>query len=321
MRPIALAAALLALPFASYGSTPEQLQRAANAHDDEWQEGASGWVASQRELHAGFRGTRGRVIQIGDSITYANPNTQWMRYGKGRTQSDNAIRRWMRVDDSDRKNDGAYLARTDRPSHRSYTAETGMTTGEFLRRPKRGLPSATEMFKTGRAKEAPFNDFTGGLAAEVCFLMLGTNDASSRRPVDEYTRNMTQIIRLIAANHTVVVLVTIPPHVHQQQLAQQYNAVLRRIAKNGITVPGVNGGKPVTFPLVDYYEEIVRRRPSGTWGGTLLNKGDVHPTARNSAGNPYANGGKALTESGYLLRSWLIVQKAKEIKSRVIDGR
>ena len=86
------------------------------------------------------------------------------------------------------------------------------------------------------------------------------------------------------------------------------------------------------LPLIDYHREIVLRRPGTTWIGTLISTDGVHPTASGAgftiSSDPYAAGGDPATHTtgaslenvGYLLRSWLSVQKLKEVKRYVIDG-
>src|SRR5688500_4782731 len=59
-----------------------------------------------------FKGREGVVLHIGDSITHANPYGQWARAGKGRTDEDLAVLKWMHLG-ADDDTDGWYLARTD----------------------------------------------------------------------------------------------------------------------------------------------------------------------------------------------------------------
>ena len=75
------------------------------------------------------------------------------------------------------------------------------------------------------------------------------------------------------------------------------------------------------IPLIDFYQEVVRRRPNGTWMNTLISSDGVHPNAdyggSHADSDPYASNGAALSNSGYLLRDWLSVQKIQEIKTKV----
>ena len=88
----------------------------------------------------------------------------------------------------------------------------------------------------------------------------------------------------------VVILSTIPPHRGREALARSYNEELRSLARSR------------KLPMIDYEREILGRRP-GDWDGTLLGKGDVHPTADRVGVTPAsAPTAENLRESGYLLQ-------------------
>ena len=137
---------------------------------------------------------------------------------------------------------------------------------------------------------------------------------SRKRPPAEFARNLETIVDKLLAARIVVILSTVPPHHAAERACQAYNQAIRALARRK------------RIPLIDYYAEILARRPGRSWDGTLLNKGDVHPTASSggygSSGDPYTPGGNPATHttgeacrnSGYLLRSWLTVQKLKEVK-------
>ncbi len=251
------------------------------------------WPEAMQKVASQFKGTEGVVLHIGDSITYANPYGSWARYGKGKTESDKKVLDWMHAGKGNDL-DGWYLAAHDQPGGRSYTAAGGMRLNQALEGGFHGLPSIAQMLD----KYNP----------QVVILMLGTNDASAKRPASQFAADLEKAIRLILDNHTIPVLSTIPPHINQPQLAQQYNTVIVQTARRH------------QLPLIDFYGEIVSRRPGMTWNGTLLNKGDVHPTA--SAGDASAGSEPTpenLRNVGYLLRGWLSVQKVKQVKQQAID--
>jgi len=126
--------------------------------------------------------------------------------------------------------------------------------------------------------------------------------------VGEYAADMEKIVSRLLANGTVVILSTIPPLIDNLKLSEQYNAALWKLAERN------------RVPVIDYYGEITARRPGLTWDGTLMGKGDGHPSG-DRAGVTAASEPTAanLRESGYLLRGWLSVRKLAEVKRRVLD--
>ena len=68
----------------------------ANAYDDAWQDGASGWVANARAILAGASNqVPGLVLWIGDSLTRDPALGAWAQNGAGKTAEDQAITNWM----------------------------------------------------------------------------------------------------------------------------------------------------------------------------------------------------------------------------------
>lgn len=242
-----------------------------------------------------FKGVEGVVLHLGDSITYASPYTAWARGGEGKTKEDEAILRWSHCgEENDR--DGWYLARVDRPEGGSYTAASGVRADQYLAGGFKGL--------------APLDEIISKYHPQVAILMLGTNDAWAQRPVESYAADMETIVTRLLKHGTVVILSTIPPLIDRLELQGKYNEALWKLAEKH------------QLPVIDFYGEILARRPGMTWDGTLLYKGDGHPTAEmggvtaTSAPTP-----ENLRQSGYLLRGWLSVKKLEEVKARVLDKR
>jgi lysophospholipase L1-like esterase len=254
------------------------------------------YTTAMKKVAAEFTGRQGVVIHIGDSITYANPYGQWATTGEGKNEDDKALLAWMHAGSND-DTDGWYLARFDHPAGgRSYTAAGGIRLDEMLAGGRGGMPALAEIVRTYQP--------------QMVVLMLGSNDASEGRKVEDYRRDMETAVTTIMTAGAIPIVSTIPPHFHRRELAKSYNAALREIARQR------------ELPLIDYEREILIRRPND-WNGTLLNKNDEHPTA--SAGGK--NGMKAssaptddnLKRSGYLLRGWLSVKKIGEVKRKVLD--
>ena len=285
----------------------------ANSYDDAWQDGPDGWVVNLRKVRSKFAGTPGFALHLGDSITYSNGYGQWARHGAGKTPEDQAICRYVKAslwgDGTNDVKSGFYLAAYDHPvGGRSFTAVGGITTAQWLKHhANHQNPSIDEMFTAGFTNP----DGVQYRDAEMCLIMLGSNDAHRSRPTKDMIADLTTIIDKIMANNTMVVLSTIPPLRGRMPVVESYNQAIRQLARQK------------KLPLVDFYAEILRRRPGSTWDGTLISQDGVHPTARggdyNAAGNPYADKGKPLSDVGLLLRGWLTIQKFKQIKGLVID--
>ena len=264
---------------------------AAEPIKQEWE-----YAAAMKTVAAEFRGNEGVVLHIGDSITHANPYGQWAARGEGRTEEDKALLTWMHAGKND-DTDGWYLARFDHSSGgRSHTAAGGMTFAELLAGGRAGLPSLAELLK----KYQP----------QMVVLMMGTNDVSQGRSIEDYTRDAETAVKEIMGRGAIPILSTIPPHIGNVKLSGGYNGALRKLCREE------------KLPLIDYEREILTRRPDD-WNGTLLNENDVHPTAATGGeGGVKATSAPTdenLKSSGYLLRGWLSVKKIGEVKRLVLD--
>ena len=254
------------------------------------------YAAAMKDVAKGFKGKEGVVIHVGDSITHAHPYSQWALGGEGRTDADKAVLAWMHLGKED-NTDGWWLARFDHPSGgRSHTAAGGMRFDECLAGGRFGLPSLAEMLKTYQPR--------------MVVLMLGTNDASQGRKIEDYAKDAETAVKTITDNHAIPILSTIPPHIGREELAKSYSEALRGIARRH------------KLPLIDYEREILTRRKDD-WNGTLMNKDDVHPTAATGGeGGVRASSAPTdenLKSSGYLLRGWLSVKKIGEVKRKALD--
>lgn len=250
---------------------------------------------AMRAVACRFTGTEGVVLHLGDSITYASPYTQWARDGRGKSPEEEATLTWSHCGERNEL-DGWYLASYEAGDFWSYTAASGIRADQFIAGGYAGFTSLDQIVET-------YNP-------QLAIVMLGTNDAWQGRPVGAYAADMETIISRLLANGTVVIVSTIPPMVPAPALAEQYNEQIWKLAERH------------ELPVIDYYGEIVARRPDGTWNGTLLNRDDPHPTAARAGVTPTSEPTpENLRESGYLLRGWLSVEKLIEVKRRVIDAR
>ena len=62
-------------------------------------------------------------------------------------------------------------------------------------------------------------------------------------------------------------------------------------------------------PLVDFHGEILARQPGTAWDGTILGKGDVHPTG----GANFDFSEENLKKCGYALRNYLVCKAMKDV--------
>lgn len=254
---------------------------------------APDYADAMRKVAAKFTGKEGVVIHIGDSITYANPYGGWARYGKGKTSEDQTICKWMHVG-ADNETDGWYLARVDRPGGRSDTAVSGIRSYEYLQGGKGGIPPLAEVVKKYNPRMA--------------VVMLGTNDVNGGRTPAQYRADMAKVVDTILANGTIPIVSTIPPIKGKDDTVKAFNLALAEVVKE----------KKV--PLIDYYAEIVKRRPND-WMGTLISGDGVHPSAEyggSSVGSEPTE--ENLKNSGLLLRGVLSVRKIAEVKAKVLDA-
>ena len=108
----------------------------ANAYDDAWQGGSSGWVANAKAILAGGTGqTPGLVLWIGDSLTRDPALGAWAQSGAGKTAEDQMITNWMHAGLSPQSIDsidGFALATPYFCSARSYTVGDGLGAWDFM---------------------------------------------------------------------------------------------------------------------------------------------------------------------------------------------
>jgi hypothetical protein len=243
-----------------------------------------------RVLAKARQGDNGKILRLGDSITYANPGSAFLRYGKDRTPEQLAVCRWMKADVNNASS-GIWLSIADQSGGRSFTAASGVTTAQYLSGGKGGLPALDNLIKDHNP--------------QIACVLLGTNDICQRLSPDSYEKNMEAIVGKLLANKSIPVLITVPPIRSNPQLAITYNERLWKL------------GEKYKVPIIDYHGEIMARRPND-WLGTLISNDGVHPSASTSAG-PATEAN--LASSGYLLLGWATLTKLVEIKRDVIDKR
>ncbi len=263
----------------------------ANSYDDTWE---SAWITNAKNVIAtpvsGITKTVGKVLQVGDSMTFSFAYGSWARSGIGRTTTDQIAIDWMHAGAFD-ITDGWNL------SQNGTTAQNNMGWGST---------KVENIFTDTDLNDAQF---------AVLMMNVPTSDPNDLTVIEQ------RVDQFIAVG-IVPVLSTIPPRTSptfDTQLGEPYNEALRALAQQ------------LSLPLIDFKKELILRRPNGTWENTLISSDGVHPSGTSgiymSNSNPYDDGGDPTTHttgdaalwSGYLLRTWLTVQKIKEIKQKVID--
>ena len=248
------------------------------------------YAATMKEAAKKFKGTPGVYLQIGDSITHANQNTQYARGGQGLNEEEKAFLKWSHAGERN-DSDGWYLAAEDVDGgRRSYTATGGLRADGSLAGGFNGLPSLADLLK----KYNP----------QFCLYMLGTNDLRSPTPVDQYIASVEKAMDLILANGTVPILSTLPPFKGRAPHVETYNKALRELAAKK------------KLPLLDLHAEMKAR--GGDEIETLYLSDGVHLTHSVSTGP--AND-ENLKKCGYLLRCYLAVHKGMEVKAKVVDAK
>jgi lysophospholipase L1-like esterase len=155
------------------------------------------------------------------------------------------------------------------------------------------------------------------LNPEVALIMFGTNDLG-QVPLKEYEEKTRAVVARCLKNGTVVILSTIPPRSGRLEQARQYAEVVRRIARDE------------KVPLIDYFAEVVKRRP-GDWDGalpkfkdtpgseyevpTLIARDGVHPS-NPAKYRDYSD--ESLRSNGYALRNYLSLLAYADVIRKVL---
>jgi len=253
------------------------------------------WASAAKQVLAKHDGPEGVVLQLGDSITYANQYARWAQRGAGKDAGDKAVLKWMHTGKRNDQ-DGWHLCSVDVQRGRSHTAASGVRADQYIKGGKHGLPSLDAII--------------GKYDPQMAVVMLGTNDASAGRDPDAYIADMTTIVEKLHGNGTVAILTTLPPHAKRMDLIKAYNERLWALAE------------AKKLPVIDFYGHVLSRRSGESWKGTLISKDGVHPTHTGSNGaQPQDEPSEEnLANCGYLLRGYITVQKLKQVVGAVIGG-
>ena len=251
------------------------------------------WVEPMREVHKRFKGEAGTLTQYGDSITVTMAFLAGLSYGPT-------------IEVKNCPPD----VRKELDVVQSYAKR------ELWRKWKDAQWGCTGMMKS----DWLINNIDGWqrkMQPEVSVIMFGTNDLGGLCP-PEYTENMAASIRRMLADGTVPMLTSIPPASGRD--ARPYWLAALSIA-NGLKAP-----------LIDYYAEILRRRPDD-WDGrlekfgkpkdgyqvtTLVSGDGTHPSNPKQYVNDFSE--EALSSNGYDLRDYMTLRKYYEVIAKVLKA-
>lgn len=153
---------------------------------------------------------------------------------------------------------------------------------------------------------------------EAVVIMFGSNDVG-QMDAAEYEAKTREVVQRCLANGTVVLLSTMPPRSGYLEKGRQFAEATRRIARDE------------TVPLVDFFNEILKRRP-GDWDGslpqfkrspgdeyqvpTLIARDGVHPSNPSRFVNDFSEA--SLRTNGFSLRNYLTLLAYADVIERVL---
>ncbi len=247
------------------------------------------WQTEMKKVSKSFDGKEGVFIQLGDSLTLAFPNNKWAISGIGHKPEEKAFLKWAHAGEKNKK-DGWYLATTlienGKQRITTFTAAVGCS-AKYLLTGRRGLPPLKELI-------AIYNP-------QIAVYAVGISDIIRKTPTLEYIKNINRAINLLKKNGTVPILSTITPSKGNNNQILKTNRLIRKLAKER------------KLPLLDIYGEM-KKRKKNIFG--YLQEDGIHLTWNPPEG-PATE--KNFLKSGYLLRCYLTVRKAMEIKEKVFD--
>jgi lysophospholipase L1-like esterase len=155
------------------------------------------------------------------------------------------------------------------------------------------------------------------LNPEVVLILFGTNDLG-QLDLKEYRDKTAAVVERCLKNGSVVILTTLPPRSGQLDKCRQFAEAVRQV------------GKEKNVPVIDYFAEILKRRPDD-WDGSLPQFKDVPggeyqvPTlvARDGVHPSYPKkypgySEEALAHNGYALRSALTLTAYADVIRRAV---
>jgi lysophospholipase L1-like esterase len=155
------------------------------------------------------------------------------------------------------------------------------------------------------------------LNPEAALVLFGTNDLDQLKP-EEYEQQTREVVETCLKNGTVVILTTPPPRSGRLEPCRRFAEAVRKV------------GKEQRVPVIDYFEEVLKRRPDD-WDGssarfkevpggtydvpTLLARDGVHPSNPRQY-QDYSE--ESLKNNGYALRNYLTLMAYADVVRKVL---
>ena len=265
---------------------------------------ADHWVEPMRRVHERFTGTNGTLAQFGDSIT--NTMAFWAPLAAPpKNMSAEAARAHSRVK--------AYLK-------------------PYCWRDWKGPLFGNNGSMTVRWAHENVDEWLGQMNPETVVIMFGSNDVR-KMGAAEYETKTREVVRRCLTNGTVVLLTTMPPRSGPARLnwrltwrARGHLDKARQFAEGARKVASEE-----KIPLIDYFDEILKRRPQD-WDGslsqfkespgdryqvpTLIARDGVHPSNPSRFVNDFSE--ESLRTNGFSLRNYLTLLAYAEVIEQVL---
>ena len=251
----------------------------ASAHAED--KAAYDWVEPMKKVNEGFKGQKGYVAQIGDSITYT------MAFWSHMSWAD--LSPYLPEDKLPKKPSGKQWKNVIKGAR-----DKGKNNGNF------------SGWKVGNLLKV-IDKVIAEKKPEVALVMIGTNDVRGNKVPDNYEKGLNTVIQKLIDAHCVPILSTIPPMRGKKEGVDGANAIIKKIAAQH------------KIPLIDYHKEIVDRA-GDNWDGTLISKDGVHPSGPvKGEGTKFTE--ENLKKSGYMLRTYLCFAKFREVYFKALGGK
>ena len=264
------------------------------------------WVTPMQGVHAQFTGSHGTVARFGDSITVSMAFFTALNWIPAASTGDaSAAVAWVK----------GYVNTNPTPNNNCWSWQNDNqvvpTTGsDYVLKGAQGGTDSYWPVTVGDQDPTKSNirHWLTDLNPEMAVIMWGSNDQTWNHGVTlaNFTSNMRQVVQACKANGTIPILTTPPP-----RRGYENGTLTSTSAKFAQAVRDLAVAERV--PYIDYYNEIMTRRPGMTWDGTLISSDGVHPSAGTNSFDA-----ATLNSYGYTLRNYATVKVMYDVYNQAI---